>query len=77
MVNLVKEITGNDHGAITMNIDNMLVINRAKNLITHVKSKHIEIKFHYLQEHVAKGNMNLEPIELRTRLYTSLQREYR
>ena len=48
MVNLVEEITGKDHGAITMKIDSMSAINLAKNPIAHGRSKHIEMRFHYL-----------------------------
>ena len=49
MVNLVEEITGKDHGAITMKIDNMPAINLAKNPIAHGRSKHIEMRFNYLR----------------------------
>src|ERR1044072_365697 len=60
MVNLVEEIIGKNHGAITMKIDNMSAINLAKNPIAHGQSKHIEIRFHYLREQVTGGKMNLE-----------------
>ena len=60
MVNLVEEITGKNHGAITMKIDNMSAINLAKNPIAHGRSKHIELRLHYLREQVADGKMNLE-----------------
>ena len=60
MVNLVEEITGKNHGAITMKIDSMSAINLAKNPIAHGRSKHIEMRFHYLREQVADGKMNLE-----------------
>ena len=46
MVNLVEEITGKDHGAITMKIDSMSAINLTKNLIAHGRSMHIEMIFH-------------------------------
>ena len=59
MVNLVEEIIGKDHGAITMKIDSMSAINLAKNPIAHGRSKHIKMRFHYLREQVADGKMNL------------------
>ena len=43
-----------------MKIDNMSAINLAKNPIAHGRSKHIKMRFHYLQEQVANGKMNLE-----------------
>ena len=60
MVNLVEEITGKDHGSITMKIDSMSAINMAKNPIAHGRTKHTEMRFHYLREQVADGKMNLE-----------------
>ena len=60
MVNLVEEITGKNHGAIIMKIDNMSAINLVKNPIAHERSKHIEMRFHYLREQVADGKINLE-----------------
>ena len=60
MVNLVEEITSKNHGAITMKIDSMSAINLAKNPIAHGRSKHIEMRFHYLREQVADEKMDLE-----------------
>lgn len=60
MTNLVEKITGKGHRAITTTIDNMSAINLAKNQITHERSKHIEMKFHYLREKVASGKLNLK-----------------
>lgn len=53
MVNLVGEITWKNHGSMTIKIDSMSGINLPKNLIAHRRSKHIEMGFHYLREHVA------------------------
>ena len=38
----------------------MSAINLAKNPIAHDRSKHIEMRFHYLREQVKDGKMNLE-----------------
>lgn len=43
-----------------MKIDNMFAINLAKNPITHGRTKHIEMRFHYLREQVAETKMNLK-----------------
>ena len=59
-MNLVEEIIGKYHEAITMKIDNMSAINLAKNPISHGRSKHIEMRFHYLREQVVDGEMNVE-----------------
>ena len=60
MVNLVEEITLKCHREITMKIDNMSAINLAKNLIAHGRSKHIEMRFHYLRKQVIDEKMNVE-----------------
>jgi hypothetical protein len=57
---LIDEIMGKDHGAVTMNIDNMSAINLAKNLVAHGRSKHIEMKFHYLREQINNGKLVLK-----------------
>lgn len=43
-----------------MKINNTSTINLVKNPITHVKSKHIEMTFHYLKEQVSNGRMCLK-----------------
>ena len=60
MVNLVEEITTKSHGVITMKIDSMSAINLAKNPISHGRSKHIDMRFHYLREHVEDGKINVK-----------------
>jgi hypothetical protein len=46
--------------AVTMKIDNIFVINLAKNDVAHGNSKHIETRFHYLREQVNNGRLKLE-----------------
>jgi hypothetical protein len=57
MENLIDEIMGEDHGVVTMNIDNMFAINLAKNPVAHERSKHIEMRFHYLREQANNGRL--------------------
>ena len=51
---------GEDRGVVKMRIDNISAINLAKNLVAHGKSKHIEMKFHYLREQVSNGRICVE-----------------
>ncbi|CAJ2632822.1 unnamed protein product [Trifolium pratense] len=60
LVNLMEEMTSEDHGSVTMNIDNISAINLAKNPVAHGKSKHIEMRFHYLREQVNNGKLYLK-----------------
>lgn len=40
-------------------VDIVYAINPAKNLIAHERSKHIEMRFHYLGELVNEGRLKL------------------
>jgi hypothetical protein len=60
MENLLGEIMGESHDAIEMKIDNMSAINLAKNPVSHGRSKHIEMRFHYLREQVSNGKLVLK-----------------
>ena len=42
--------------------DNTSAINISKNVVMHSKTKHIPIKFHFLQEQVTENNIKLEYI---------------
>lgn len=49
VVNSTDEIEGQNHGAMTMRIDNISAINSARNPVTHGISKHLEMIFYYLK----------------------------
>lgn len=60
MVNLTDEIEDKNHGAMTMRIDNMYAFNLTKNPIARGRSKHVEMRFHYLREQITSGKLYLE-----------------
>jgi hypothetical protein len=39
--------------------DSMSAISVAKNPVLHSRTKHIEVKYHFLRDHVEKGNIDL------------------
>ena len=43
--------------------DNTSAINISKNPVTHSKTKHILIKFHFLREHATEKNIRLEYVD--------------
>ncbi|PNX79093.1 putative copia-type polyprotein [Trifolium pratense] len=57
--NLIEEISQDKCETVTLKIDNVFAINLAKNPIAHVRSKHIELRFHYLRKQVNNGNLAL------------------
>ena len=40
--------------------DNTSAINLSKNPVNHSRTKHIEVRHHFLRDHVAKNNIKLE-----------------
>ena len=74
---------------ISIKCDNTSAINLSKNPIQHSRSKHIEIRYHFIREHVANEDVNLEYINkenqladifikpLREDKFCSLRRELR
>ncbi|XP_019416448.1 PREDICTED: uncharacterized protein LOC109327748 [Lupinus angustifolius] len=57
---LMKELSLSNGEAVEVKVDNQSAINLAKNLVFHGRSKHIETKFHYLRDQVAKGKIKLQ-----------------
>ncbi|XP_078430676.1 secreted RxLR effector protein 161-like [Wolffia australiana] len=56
-----------DYGIKTSKIpvlcDNTSAINIAKNPIVHSRTKHIEVKHHFIRDHISKGDIELKFIE--------------
>lgn len=46
-------------GATVVQVENKLAIKLAKNLVNHERSKHIDIHFHYIQDHVKEESVEL------------------
>ena len=46
-------------GATVIQIDNKYAIELAKNPMNHERSKHIDICFHFIQDHVKEGSVEL------------------
>ena len=48
---------------IPLKYDNISVINLSKNPVMHSRTKHIEIRHHFLRDHVSKGDCCIEFID--------------
>ena len=60
---LLGELTGKEISPPMLLVDNKPVIALAKNLVLHDQSKHIDIKFHFLEDCVDGGQVVIEFIE--------------
>lgn len=47
---------------VLINVDNQGAINLAKNPVNHQRSKHIDIKYHFIRSEVQSGNVKLQYI---------------
>ena len=45
---------------ILINVDNQGAINLAKNPVNHQRSKHIDIKYHFIRSEIQNGNVKLQ-----------------
>ena len=55
-----------DH--IPIRCDNTSAINLSKNPVQHSRTKHIEIRHHFLRDHVQKGDCVLEFVDTKNHL---------
>ena len=58
--NLMKELTGHHIMPITLYVDNKSAIAFMKNHVFHGRSKHIDIRFHFIWECVERGQIIVE-----------------
>lgn len=65
-MNLLKELGNKKGDVVTLMVDNISVINLAKNPIAHGRSIHIDMRFHYLRELVSEGRLRLGFVEVKT-----------
>ncbi|KAL2347276.1 hypothetical protein Fmac_001276 [Flemingia macrophylla] len=53
---------------IPLKCDNTSAINITKNPIMHSRTKHIEVRYHFIRDHVEKGDCDMEFIETENKL---------
>ena len=68
LARLLVELKGEEAGTVTLKIDNQSTIQLSKNPVLHDHSKHIDVKFHYIQECVEEGRVEVEPVDTKLQL---------
>ena len=53
---------------VPIKCDNTSAIRISKNLVQHSKTKHIEIRHHFLRDHAKKGDITLEFVSTKDQL---------
>ena len=60
LVQLYKDLTGNESANVDIFVDNQSAIALAKNPVQHQRSKHIDIKYHFIRAEIQKGCVQLQ-----------------
>jgi hypothetical protein len=68
LARLLKELTNSESVAPVLKVDNKSAIDLSKNPVHHDRSKHIEVKYHYIRECVEDGKIVLEQISTKDQL---------
>nr|GFB41954.1 ribonuclease H-like domain, reverse transcriptase, RNA-dependent DNA polymerase [Tanacetum cinerariifolium] len=63
---LLSELTGWEEERITLKVDNISVIALVRNPVFHGRSKHIDIRYHFIRECVENGHINVPNVNLIT-----------
>lgn len=60
LMNLIQKLINERCDTVTLRTANIFVINLAKNFIAHGRSRHINMKFHYLKERVSERKLKFK-----------------
>jgi hypothetical protein len=63
--NLLCELGLPQSDATKIRVDNKSAIELAKNPVHHERSKHIDVRFHFIREHVKKGDVQMDHVATR------------
>lgn len=63
--NLLCELGLPQDEATKIQVDNKSAIELAKNPVHHERSKHIDVRFHFIREHVKKGDVQMDHVATR------------
>ena len=62
---LLKEMNFNQEKSTKIRVDNKSAIELAKNPVHHERSKHIDVRFYFIREHVKNGDMEMTHVASR------------
>ena len=57
---LLLDMNGGTKSTVILNVDNQGAICLAKNPVHHQRTKHIDIKYHYIRAEIQEGNVELK-----------------
>lgn len=69
---LISEMLGRPQAKFKLFVDNQAAIALSKNPVHHDRSKHIDIKYHYIRDCVEKGQVEVDHIRTREQIADAL-----
>ncbi|KAK1645758.1 hypothetical protein QYE76_063563 [Lolium multiflorum] len=69
---LLGELLGHDDGAIELRVDNKSAIALTKNPVFHDRSKHIQIRFHFIRQCIEDGDIDVQYVRTADQLSDAL-----
>ncbi|KOM55883.1 hypothetical protein LR48_Vigan10g177500 [Vigna angularis] len=60
--NLLKSLEMMQEERVVIRVDNRSAIELAKNPVYHERSKHIDVRFHFIREKIKEGSVELEHV---------------
>ena len=68
MISVIKQLNITNKEKFYLFIDSLLAINLANNQEHHAKTKHINIQYHFIREHVTNDTIQLSHISTKEQL---------
>ena len=62
LARLLAELKGKESSAISLKIDNQSAFQLSKNPVFHDRSKHIDVRYHYIRECIEEDRVKVESI---------------
>jgi hypothetical protein len=62
LARLLAELKGEEAGTFSLKIDNQSAVALSKNPVFHDRSKHIDVKYHYIRECVEENRVQIQSI---------------
>ena len=60
LVQLLKDLHQPTNDPIMLRCDNLYAIQLAENPMFHARAKHVEVRYHFMQEKVLRGEINMK-----------------
>jgi hypothetical protein len=68
LARLLAELKGGEASTVVLKIDNQSAIQLSKNPVHHDRSKHIDVKYHYIRECIEEGRIDVESVDTKSQM---------